>query len=138
MEIIVSNNDISYMVKDYYKKYYDIKSCKVKITAENIKDKLKEIDLFHREDMYYNVLFKANITGWILDSMGNSYQYQETLNEKGVKDIVKSYLSKEYEVKDLKFGYKLVNNPDGPTLLIRFSHAKADIVLKPKTTYKIK
>lgn len=136
MEIIITNNDVSYMVKEYYRKYYDIKSCKVKITTENIKDKLKEIDLFHREDMYYNILFKANITGWILDSMGNSYRYEETLNERSVKDIVKGYLSKEYDVKELKFGYKFVNNNNSPTMLVHFSHAKANIELKPKTTYK--
>lgn len=110
MQIILEKNDVSKLIKKYYKETYDVKSCSVNFETAKIKDRLKEIDLFHSDDCYYNILFKTNIKGKIKDKKGNISTYYETLNVESTKEIVTRELEKRYLVEGIQCRFNFYNN----------------------------
>lgn len=137
MEIFLKKRRIIYMIKKYYRNNYGVVFCDVDLQAENILDKLKEVDLFRREGMNYNILFRAKVTGFVNDSEGFYSNFEQTLNEKRVKDIIINSLREDYDVTDVKLGYKIVNNTNGPGMQVEFQRARVNIEEKPQYTLKL-
>ena len=119
--------EIVALIKKYYQDNYSVKSCKVNIHAENIKDRLKEIDLFHHDTPFYNIIFKTTITGKIQDKEGNFNNYKEVLNEQGTKELVHDALESRFDLSDIKIAYNFYDNRDGG-ISVKVSHmiGKAD------------
>ena len=125
-------NEIEDLIKNYYKST-PIKSCEVHIEAKNIKDKLKEIDLFHHDKFFYNLLFKTRITGKIKDEDGHYNQYNEELNEEGTKELVKAALAPKYNVSDLKIGYSFYEDTYKGGIGVQVTHMVGNIDKKVLT-----
>lgn len=131
MELILKKEKVERMIKDYYENTYSIKSCKVNIKTNSIIDKMKSIDLFHKDNPYYTVLFQTLITGNIPDSTGDYYKYNEILDMQSVKSIIADSLANEFDVQEVKFGFIFYEDM-GPDLLsvkldnvrVEFDHYK--------------
>ncbi len=128
MEIILSKKEIKGIVKKYYKDYYNIKFCKVQMEANSIKDKLKEIDLFHSEDSYYNMRLNTKVTGLLVDRKGRNYRFESDLNEKSVSEIIKKHFASEYDLDNMKFEYSCSEDTwSNQRMKFYFEHARFDL-----------
>ena len=127
MEIFLETRDIKRFVKTYYKEQYDVKHPRVNLICENVRDKSQEIDLFHHDDVYYNIFFRARIKGTVIDHNKKRYKLDTKISEEKLKYIVREELSKDYDVEDLKFGYQVDNPNNVEGLFINFVNAKAVI-----------
>lgn len=132
MEIFLENRDIKRHVKNYYKEHYGVKHVRVKLISESVRDRIQEIDLFHHEDVYFNIFFYAQVSGLVVDENKKFYKMKTTVNEETLRGIVKSELSKEFDVQDLKFGYRIYDNHQEPGVEINFMRAKANVEPKDK------
>ena len=121
LEIELEYNEILALIKRYYEDNYSVKSCKVDIHAENIIDKLKEIDLFHRDKPFYNIIFRTTVSGKIKDKEGNYNNYKEILNEQGTKQLVRNALQCKFDFEDIKIAYNFFDNRDGG-MSVKISH----------------
>lgn len=127
MEIFLENKDIKKHVKNYYKEHYGVKHLHVKLISESVRDRIQEIDLFHHEDVYFNIFFRAEVSGVVVDEKKKAYKMKTTINEESLRGIVKSELSKDFEVQDLKFGYRIYDDHQEPGIEINFMRAKATV-----------
>lgn len=125
MEIFLETKDIKRQVKTYYKEQYGVKHPHVKLINENVRDKSQELDLFHHDDVYYNVFFRAHVTGVVVDHAKKRYKLDTMISEEKLRHIVKSELSKDYDVEDLKFGFTVYNPYNVEGVEINFARAKA-------------
>lgn len=110
MELEFERDEVINLIKKYYYKTYPIKSCHVQLKAENIKDRLKEIDLFHQDDLYYNTIVRTIVTGKMQGKDGELNSFREELNVEGTKELIKTALAPKYNIDDLCIHANFVSN----------------------------
>lgn len=131
MEIVLSKKEIKGIVKKYYKDVYNIKFCRVQMQANSIKDKFKEIDLFHSDDSYYNMRLITKVSGFLENNKGKNYKFEADLNEKKVSDIIKNHFSDKYDLDNMKFEYSCTEDSwSNKRMNFYFEHARFDISRK--------
>ena len=130
MEIILENKDIKKLVKNYYKEQYGVKHPRVKLICENVRDKSQELDLFHHDDVYYNIFFRAEVRGTVTDHDKKRYKLDTTISEEKLRHIVKEELSKDFNVDDLKFGFQVYDPNNIAGVEVNFVKAKATVYRK--------
>lgn len=130
MEIILQNKDIKRHVKNYYKEQYGVKHPRVNLICENVRDKSQELDLFHHDDVYYNIFFRAHIKGIVTDHDKKRYKLDTMISEEKLRHIVREELSKDFDVEDLKFGFQVYDPNNVAGVLINFVEAKAQVTNK--------
>ena len=136
MEIILENKEAKKLIKKYYRDNYSIKTCKVKMEAQNIQDRIKEIDLFSHDDFFYNVVLNTTISGKMIDNNGKVNKYVEHLDEEGTKSIICTALEEQYDVNYIKCGYKFVKEVIGGDLEAKLIHFLVDIDKKNIKKYE--
>lgn len=130
MEIILENKDIKRHVKNYFKEHYGVRRVRVQLISENVRDRIQELDLFHHDDIYFNIFFRAKVTGLVVDQNKKTYKLDTVVGEENLRSIVRSELSKDFDVQDLKFGYQIYDENTEPGIHINFLRAKAKVEKK--------
>lgn len=136
MQVILNNKQIIKLIKKHYINQYDVKNCRVSIQAEDIKDKLQEIDLFHYENNYYNIFIRTIITGKIPDKEGVYHEFEEVLNETGLRRMILDSIDNKFTVNDLKFQCQFIEDGTINNQQINFLHAKLEIEKEKVPTLK--
>lgn len=97
IDIILNKKELINLIKNYYLNKDEIKNCKVKIEAFNIKDKIKHLEVFKRNDeLYYGTVFKTTITGKIANISGGYNKFSASYDLQGTKEIVIKAIKSEY------------------------------------------
>ena len=130
MEIVLYEKNIKKLIKDYYKKNYVLKTCKIDFHTENVQDRLKEVDLFYNGELHYNVLFKTVIKGKINDKLGKKNKFIEELDIEATKDLLSTALNERFDAKDLSLGFRYTINDYLGGLDVNFDHACVDVEKK--------
>lgn len=96
IQINVDTRQLASMIKKYYVETCQCKSCSVEFVARNIKDRLKELDLFHSDNNYYSHMFKTIVRGKIEDNNGNVHKYKEELDLNATKEVIANAISSQF------------------------------------------
>lgn len=115
VQIEIDSKQLAGMIKKYYLDTYQYKTCNVQFEAKNIKDRLKELDIFHKNNIIYSHMFKTVICGKIEDKRGNVNKYREELDTNGTKEVIANVLASQYgyNAKDISIGAMDVKNSNG-------------------------
>ena len=116
MKIQLNKKELKDLIKKYYENTLSAKDCKVRLSASNVLDKIKCVEVFRDKDtVFYSTIFRTIVTGKIETIRGNYNRFIEERDVEGTKDIIRNALASEYNYSagDVNIEAQYTNNNNG-------------------------
>ena len=116
MKIQLNKKELKNLIKKYYENTLSAKDCKVRLSASNVLDKIKCVEVFRDKDtVFYSTIFRTIVTGKIETIRGNYNRFIEERDVEGTKDIIRNALASEYNYSagDVNIEAQYTNNNNG-------------------------
>ena len=93
----LNKKELKKLIKKYFIITLGAKRCKVKLSATNIIDKIRCVDVFRdKNSVFYSTAYETIVTGKIKTIRGKYHTFITTRNLEETKEIIKKTLANEY------------------------------------------
>lgn len=116
IKIQLNTKELKDLIKKYYENTLCAKDCKVKMSASNILDRIKCVEVFRDNDtVFYSTVYKTIVTGKIETIRGNYNRFIEERDVEGTKEIIRNALASEYNYSttDVNIEAQYTDNKNG-------------------------